>query len=189
MNNAPKDQNPFNFISATGTGSYGETANTGHTLGNQGQEIIPQEPAPTPNQYVGVENKRKTVRGVDPEAGVNAFNAGVRGGLGVLDNYVNAPKEKNFILDTVDPFNLMATATEVDDGDQVDYGSGIGYRTPKQGQDRSSRATFGNYATARYGGYMQAGGFADPYQEDEEVYMSPEELDQFLAAGGQVEYL
>ena len=189
MNNAPKDQNPFNFISATGTGSYGETANTGHTLGNQGQEIIPQEPAPTPNQYVGVENKRKTVRGVDPEAGVNAFNAGVRGGLGVLDNYVNAPKEKNFILDTVDPFNLMATANEVDDGDQVDYGSGIGYRTPAEGNDRNSRATFGNYATARYGGYMQAGGFADPYQEDEEVYMSPEELDQFLAAGGQVEYL
>ena len=40
-------------------------------------------------------------------------------------------------------------------------------------------------AGPQYGGYMQDGG----YMDDEEVYMTPEELEQFLAAGGQVEYL
>ncbi len=57
--------------------------------------------------------------------------------------------------------------------------------TPGQGSDRSSFSTYG-----KYGGYMAYGGFADPYyEEDEEVIMTPEELEQFLAAGGQVEYL
>jgi hypothetical protein len=183
----PPPQNPLGFVGLQG--SYAETANTGHTLGSQGQEIIPQKPAPEPNKYVGVKNKRKTMRAVDPEAGVNAFNATMRAGINVLDNRNNAAIERNFLLDTADPYNLVASANEVDYGDQVDYGSGIGYRTPQQGQDRSSRATFGNYATGRYGGYMQAGGFTNSYQQDDEVYMSPDELEQFLAAGGQVEYL
>jgi hypothetical protein len=185
----PQQQNPFAFISGTGTGSYAETANTGHTLGAQGQEIIPEKPAPTPNQYVGVKNKRQTMRSVDPEAGVNAFNAGARGALGLFDRFTSAKREKNDLLDNVALNNIMAAATEKDRGDQVDYGSNLGFRTPEQGQDRSSRATFGNYAVGRYGGYMQDGGFSNTYQQDDEVYMSPEELDQFLAAGGQVEYL
>ena len=59
------------------------------------------------------------------------------------------------------------------------------FRYDQEGQDRSSRDTYG-----QYGGYMQQGGFQQPYfEEDEEVYMTPEELEQFLAAGGQVEYL
>jgi hypothetical protein len=88
--------------------------------------------------------------------------------------------------------NLYASANEQDRGDWQDFGSKSGmYRYNQQGQDRSSRATFGNYATSKYGGYMQAGGFYEEpsYEEDAEVYMTPEELEQFLAAGGQVEYL
>jgi hypothetical protein len=183
----PPPQNPLSFVGLQG--SYAETANTGHTLGSQGQEIIPEEPAPEPNQYVGVKNKRKTVRSIDPEAGVNAFNATMRGGIGLFERFKNRKTENNAILDQVAVNNIAPASTELDYGDQVDTGSGIGYRTPAEGNDRNSRATFGNYAIGRYGGYMQAGGFTDPYQEDDEVYMTPEELEQFLAAGGQVEYL
>lgn len=183
----PKQQNPFAFLNTTGTGSYAETANTGHTLGAQGQEIIPQkEPEAPQNEYVGVENKRKDMWNIDPEAGVNVFNAGARGVLGVLDRRQNAKRERDLMLNTTDPMNLYASATEQDRGDWVDIGHKSGlYRYDQQGQDRSSRATFG-----QYGGYMQDGGFYDPYfEEDEEVYMTPEELEQFLQAGGQVEYL
>ena len=88
--------------------------------------------------------------------------------------------------------NLYASANETDRGDWQDFGSKSGmFRYDQEGQDRSSRATYGNYANAAYGGYMQEGGFyEEPYfEEDEEVYMTPDELEQFLQAGGQVEYL
>ena len=55
------------------------------------------------------------------------------------------------------------------------------------GQDRSSRATYG-----QRGGYMQEGGYTEDYytnpfyEEDEEVDMTEEELAQFLAAGGEI---
>ena len=190
----PQQQNPFAFITGTGTGSYAETANTGHTLGNQGQEIIPQkEPAPadTQNQFIGVENKTKNMWNIDPEAGVNVFNAGARGVMGMFDRMQNKKREREMMLNTVDPMNLYASANEQDRGDWQDFGSKSGmFRYDQQGQDRSSRATYGNYATSQYGGYMQQGGFSQPYfEEDEEVFMTPEELEQFLAAGGQVEYL
>ena len=139
-----------------------------------------------PNEYVGVENKRKDMRSIDPEAGVNVFNAGARGVLGVLDRRQNAKSEREMLLNTVDPMNMYASATEQDRGDWQDFGSKSGmFRYDQEGQDRSSRATYG-----QYGGYMQEGGFYNPsFEEDEELYMTPEELEQFLAAGGQVEYL
>ena len=192
-NNMPQQQNPFNFITPTGTGSYAETANTGNTVGNQGQEIIPQAPTPTPapnqNQYVGIERQRKTARNFDGEAGVNAFNSLAHGALGIFERAKNAPIENNMLLDTFDPMNNVVASNLTDTGDHTDFGSKTGYfRYDQEGSDRNSRATFGNFANsnaAQYGGYMQDGG----YMDDEEVYMTPEELEQFLAAGGQVEYL
>ena len=185
----PQQQNPFAFVTGTGTGSYAETANTGHTLGAQGQEIIPK---PKRN-LVGVENKRKDMFNIDPESFLNQTNAFARGALNLFD-----PEKKrqcgpgttwNSSTQTCQPTDSMdiyASATEQDRGDWQDFGSKSGmFRYDQEGQDRSSRATFG-----QYGGYMQQGGFSDPYfEEDEEVYMTPEELEQFLAAGGQVEYL
>lgn len=188
-NKAPQQQNPFAFINGTGTGSYAETANTGHTLGDQGQEIIPQETqSPKEKQYVGVERKRKNAYSFDGEAAVNVGNATAKGVLGAWNRMQQSPIEYNQTLNAVDPMNNYAMANEVDTGDWQDFGSKSGaYRYDQEGQDRSSRATFGSNANtnARYGGYMQDGGYTD----DDEVYMTPEELEQFLAAGGQVEYL
>jgi hypothetical protein len=190
-NKMPQQQNPFSFITQTGTGSYAETANTGNTMGSQGQQIIPQapEPAPQQNQYVGVERQRKTARNFDGEAGVNAFNSVANFGLGMYERAQNAPIENNMLLDKFDPMANVMASTQTDKGDWGDIGSKTGmFRYDEMGSDRNSRATFGNYANsnaAQYGGYMQNGG----YMDDEEVYMTPEELEQFLAAGGQVEYL
>ena len=190
-NKMPQQQNPFSFITQTGTGSYAETANTGNTVGSQGQQIIPQapEPAPKQNQYVGVERQRKTARNFDGEAGVNAFNTGWSWGLGKIEQAQNAGIENNMLLDTFDPMANVVASNQTDKGDWGDIGSKTGmFRYDEMGSDRNSRATFGNNANtnaAMYGGYMQNGG----YMDDEEVYMTPEELEQFLAAGGQVEYL
>jgi hypothetical protein len=141
------------------------------------------------NQYVGVERQRKTARNFDGEAGVNAFNTLASGALGIFERAKNAPIENNMLLDTFDPMNNVVASNLTDTGDHVDFGSKTGmYRYDQMGSDRNSRATFGNFANsnaAQYGGYMQDGG----YMDDEEVYMTPEELEQFLAAGGQVEYL
>jgi hypothetical protein len=35
---------------------------------------------------------------------------------------------------------------------------------------------------------MEYGGFADPYN-DEEIYMTDEEIQDYLARGGEIEYL
>ena len=130
---------------------------------------------------------------IDPEAFLNAGNAVARGALNLFDPEKNRQcgpgttwnSDKQMCQPT-DSMDIYAAATEQDRGDWQDFGSKSGlYRYDQQGQDRSSRATFG-----RYGGYMQDGGFYNPYfEEDEEVYMTPEELEQFLASGGQVEYL
>lgn len=141
------------------------------------------------NQYVGVERQRKNVYNFDGEAAVNSFNTLASGALGMFERAKNARKEKDMLLDTFDPMNNVVASNQTDTGDHVDFGSKTGlYRYDQMGSDRNSRATFGNFANsnaAQYGGYMQDGGYID----DEEVYMTPEELEQFLAAGGQVEYL
>ena len=141
------------------------------------------------NQYVGVERQRKTARNFDGEAGVNAFNSVANYGLGMFERAKNAPIENNMLLDKFDPMANVMASNQTDKGDWGDIGSKTGmFRYDEMGADRNSRATFGNYANsnaAQYGGYMQDGG----YMDDEEVYMTPEELEQFLAAGGQVEYL
>ena len=141
------------------------------------------------NQYVGVERQRKNVYNFDGEAAVNSFNTLASGALGMFERAKNARKEKDMLLDTFDPMNNVVASNLTDTGDYTDFGSKTGYfRYDQEGSDRNSRATFGNFANsnaAQYGGYMQDGGYID----DEEVYMTPEELEQFLAAGGQVEYL
>jgi hypothetical protein len=124
---------------------------------------------------------------INPEEELNKFNSRMRGFLGRVDQRQRSKNEINQILDTTDPMNIYASNNDMDKGDWNDVGSKSGlFRYNQMGSDRNSRATFGNYATAKNGGYMAQGG---TYQDDEEVYMSPEELEQFLAAGGQVEYL
>ena len=134
------------------------------------------------SKLVGVDNKLKTMRDIDPEGTLNAVDAGINGFVGMLDNVKSRAKEKQMLLDNADPMNNISTTRNQDRGDWGDTGHKFGWlRYDQEGADRNSRATFG-----RYGGYMEDGG---NYEDDEEIYMTPEELEQFLAAGGQVEYL
>lgn len=140
---------------------------------------------PIKRNLVGVENKRKNMLGIGPQEGILGGNSGALFVKNVGESIGRKQNEINLTLDNLSTNRLYPSATEIYQGKDVDYGSGIGMFTPGQGSDRSSFSTYG-----KYGGYMAYGGFADPYyEEDEEVIMTPEELEQFLAAGGQVEYL
>jgi len=163
IDNQKQNKNPFDFTTPGGTEDQG-------------------------NEYVGIERKRKNALKIDGEGAVNAFNAAGHGVLGIIDRRRNNVIENNMLLDMSDPMNSVTASNQTDRGDWGDIGSKTGmFRYDEMGSDRNSRATYGNYANtnARYGGYMQNGG----YMDDEEMYMTPEELEQFLAAGGQVEYL
>tara|TARA_R110000868_G_scaffold215402_4_gene465496 strand:- start:1161 stop:4223 length:3063 start_codon:yes stop_codon:yes gene_type:complete len=175
------------------TGSYADKLGSPYmatTLGTgaSGVENIKEEEEEVDPEYVAVENKRKDMRSIDPEAGVNVLNAGVKTGLGFLDRWRTGRKQKRQIEDNSNADANYATSTTKDRGDWVDYGSQVGqFRQPEMGQDRSSRATYG-----QRGGYMQEGGYTEDYytnpfyEEDEEVDMTEEELEQFLAAGGEI---
>lgn len=184
----PKPQNPFAFI---GNGSYIETRDTGHTLGNQGQEIIPQAKTQEETDLLIQESKRKKLRTVDGEAGVNVFNAGVRGVLGIMNNIRDNKLQYQNTLNDTAVEKAVGSTNEIDEGDWHTTGTFAG-NLRRPGQDRNSRATFGNFAgdsvVSKYGGFMQDGG-SSGYRIGQEVTMTPQELEGFLRAGGEVDYI
>ena len=136
----------------------------------------------------------KQVTDVDPEALLNVGNAGVRGVTGLL-NKRDQRRQEQQMYDNMTTDNLYASQGTKHRGDWVDIGSMAGqYRFDQMGQDRSSFSSYG-----KYGGYMQNGGELDylsapafatgDYNEDDEVYMSDEDIQNFMANGGQIEYL
>ena len=141
-----------------------------------------------PTQY-------RKVTTMDGEAFNNVFNAGLNATSGYINNLQNNPRSLATTYQATNLLRQVPISNQTDMGDQQDIGQNIGFRGPEQGSERNSRATFGNYPGAAtggflaYGGFLEDGGYSDPYTEEEEVYMTPEELQQFLKAGGQVEYL
>lgn len=201
----------------------------------------PAGPTPLKNKLVGVKRKNKNMYNIDPEAGVNAFNAGARGILGGIDRMRNRKQEADMYAKNFDPTQIYGQKSRIDKGD-YDTNTGL-YRVNQMGAERLGRSK-------KYGGYMQPGGFVEsnmpmvpftpqdnmiyppgdsqypmvplnrdimdmlynryysnPYQEDidieedptemdvrsvkegGETYMSEEQIKQFLAAGGEIEYL
>ena len=216
-NNQPKsapsinNYNPFAFITPTGTGSYAETKDTGVTLDQQGQNVIERDTNMTQGQQqnqtndddlVGVENKNKWMWNLDPEAGLNVANAGGRWFSRFLGNRGKGKRERNNTLANVATENTNPNKTAIDYGT---YGSTSGQGTGilayrDTGQRAYSRAA--DVTQGRYGGYLKEGGTHKMfnglnmrnsdhkyYDEGEEVFMTREELENYLAAGGQVEYL
>ena len=166
-------------IQANSSGSF-----TGENTDSQDQE----------GQYVGIERKRKNVYGVDPEASLALGNAIGNGILGGWNRMQQAPMQYNNILNSVDPMQNQGMASNTNRGWWQDFGSKTGlYDYKNTGSNENSISSGGNSANTnlgRYGGYMQDSGYANPfYEEDDEVEMTPYELQQYLAAGGQVEYL
>ena len=133
--------------------------------------------------YVGVDVRNDRSKTVDPEAGVNVFNAGVRGITGLLNRKDEKRRERQ-MYDNQTSNNLYASQAGMMKGQWNDLGSMAGMFNPGDtGQDTSGYSSYG-----KYGGYMQDGGEAD-YDEGDEVYMTDDDIKNFMANGGEIEYI
>ena len=133
--------------------------------------------------YVGVDVRNDRSKTVDPEAGVNLFNAGVRGITGLLNRKDEKRRERQ-MYDNMTSDNLYASQAGTMKGQWNDLGSMAGMLNPGDtGQDTSGYSSYG-----KYGGYMQEGGESD-YNEGDEVYMTDDDIKNFMANGGEIEYI
>lgn len=146
----------------------------GTQLFEQSRKNIQAQANYQPDEYT-VDYKSKS-RVNDTQGALNSFNAAARGATGIIDRLAGRKQEAE-MYDNLNADNLYASDPSRDRGD-YDTNTGL-YRPDEQGQSWNSRS-------AQYGGSIyEEGG----YVEGQEVYMTDDELDEFLANGGEVEYI
>jgi hypothetical protein len=141
-------------------------------------------PKETPEyNTIGIDNERSRRWDRDGEAAINVFNAGAHGVLGMFDK---AEQENNFSSDDV-----YAHSNAKDRGAYGAYGSGSGKLKPDQYNKSLGSFSVQKGGYMQEGGYMAYGGYMEEggYAEGGVVDMTEEELEEFLANGGEVEYL
>jgi hypothetical protein len=124
----------------------------------------------TPGKF-SMDFKTKNMWEVDPEGSLAVANAGIRGAAGLIDRFRNKGREQR-MYEGMNAENLYAVDPSRDRGD-YDTNTGL-FR--EMGSTWNSRSK-------QYGGAM------DDYYEGDEIDMTEEELADFLANGGEVEYL
>ena len=118
----------------------------------------------------------KTKNAFDPKAMLNVTNAGIRGVTGMIDRARNKKSEAK-MYDNLTADNLYASDPSKDRGD-YDANTGL-FRMDEQGQQWNSRSK-------QYGGNIyQDGGMV----EGDEMFMTEEEIQEFLANGGDLEFI
>ena len=121
--------------------------------------------------------KNKNMYNIDFERGLNQFNAAADWGMQKLGEIGQRGITRNF-YDNLTGDNLYGS-TNLEDRGTYDTNSGL-FRPDQMGFK----------GIVRNGGFLQDGGYNEPmYNEDEEAYMTQDEIDQFLADGGELEYL
>jgi hypothetical protein len=153
------------------------------------QSKDPEEMIIDPNQ-IGRQQAEKTFSGTpgdtsidfktknkyDKEAIMNVANAGIRGVTGMIDRARNKKSEAK-MYDNLTADNLYASDPSKDRGD-YDTNTGL-FRMDEQGQQWNSRSK-------KYGGNIyQDGGMV----EGDEMFMTDAEIQEFLANGGDLEFI
>ena len=114
---------------------------------------------------------------VNPEEILNVANAGINSLSSFLEKRQDAKQEQsNFTADEV-----YGASSDKNKGHYVAYGQQTGMYDPKN----TGQETMGMFAYGQSGGYMEEGGYAEGGIFD----MDEDELREFLANGGEVEYL
>lgn len=180
----------YSQMSATGTVTQGNGPGKPNTYGaaapiapNQPNNIeVGQESFQAERQYmpekvqIDVKNRRTND---ELQGQLNTGNAIARGITGFKNRIDDKKKMANF-YDNFNADNLYASDPNVDRGDYSESGL---YRPNEQGQMWNSRSK-------QYGGALDPFLNEDPdYVEGDEVYMSDDEINNFLANGGEIEYI
>lgn len=121
----------------------------------------------------------KTKAAVDPQAYLLTGNAAARGALGMIDRFQNRRRERE-MYNNLTSDNLYAGDTSRDRGD-YDTNSGL-YRPDEMGQTWNSRSK-------QFGGQNDYLNEDPDYVDGDEVYMTEDQIQDFLARGGEIEYI
>ena len=168
---------------------WNQMSTPGANMPTRDQSNDPKQYTVDPNQREGYQNKKvytgnpedvsfdfKTKNMFDNDAMLNVANAGIRGVTGMIDRAKNKKNEAK-MYDNLTADNLYASDPSKDRGD-YDTNTGI-YRINDQGSEWTSRSK-------RYGGNIyQDGGMV----AGDEVFMTDEEIQEFLANGGDLEFI
>ena len=178
-------QGGFDWTSITGPGTVTqENADGTETYGVDASYKGPQyDPAVNPDKpQEDITYDFKTKRNMSNAAvqgSLLAGNAVARGALGMVDRFQNKKNQKNMYKNlTAD--NIYGTDTSRDRGD-YDTNSGL-YRPDEMGQTWNSRSK-------QYGGQNDYLNEDPDYVEGDELDMTDEEIQDYLAKGGEIEYL
>ena len=178
-------QGGFDWTSISGPGTVTQqNADGTETYGVDASYKGPQYD-PTviqPNTQEDITYDFKTKRNMSNAAiqgSLLAGNAVAKGALGMIDRFQNKKNQKNMYKNlTAD--NIYGADTSRDRGD-YDTNSGL-YRPDEMGQTWNSRSK-------QYGGQNDYLNEDPDYVEGDEIDMTDEEIQDYLAKGGEIEYL
>lgn len=177
------NQNPFQATGTTPLGqNYGYTQADG-TLG--GLDLGYESSFDKQSELVGVNKKRKDMYGFSGEELVNTSITGRNALAGFIDTGRTAKQNLNFQNENFNSNKIFGSKQALDQGDWTQAGD---FQKPNAGSDWVNRSM------GKYGGSFQEGGFptydvASDMNEGDEVWMTDEEINQYLANGGEIEYL
>lgn len=159
-------------VAMTSDGTYEEP---GGNLDMDPNKKFTTEEEGDKTKIVGFKNKYKRDL-IGGQEFLNPFNAYSNRILGGLENLQNQKAANRLIVDSTDPMNMYMPETYKDRGDWDIYGN---FRADEQGFIGSTNNP-GMTGQAKYGGHYRKGAV---------VEMTGPELQQFMAAGGQIEFI
>jgi hypothetical protein len=142
----------------------------GQSLYDQSKQKVMDQGIYEPDEYTK-DYKRKDMFAGDLGEALPYINAGLTGIASGIDRFRNKDREAA-MYENMNAENLYA----------VDP-------SPNKGYEDTNSGLAGDMGQRAYSQSKQYGGAMDDYYEDEEVDMTEEELADFLANGGEVEYL
>lgn len=134
-----------------------------------------------PSEIVKMENKlKRRTKITDGESLANQAIAGIRGVAGLKSRFNTKNDYADYNDEMTRPENLYANTVKTYKGEEADV---AGKQLGLKNFDQMGQMDYTGMNTAKYGRFMQEGGYMDELEEDGE-YELPEELIEYLLANG-----